>query len=98
MSVPARLEREPSDAVAQPRTAEAFFWTPTPPRPDTDRGAEVVPIGLMLPVTDHQATSRERLTAAAKLSAVVVSAGLGAGLVMWAFGSAAVRFVAGLLS
>ena len=95
MSLPAGLEPEPS--IGPRRLADAFVWAPTPPRPDAEHVPEIVPIDIFLPV-DDEGSRDERLTAAAKLSAVVVVAGLGTGLALWAFGSTAVRLVTGLLS
>lgn len=98
MSVPARISPEPSDGVSRvARLGDAFVW-PAPPLPvEGEEPAETVSIDILLPLTSDDVT-RERLTAAAKLSAVVVLAGLGSGFAMWAFGSAAVRAVMGLFS
>jgi len=90
--MPAGLVPEPSHADRGQRLGDLFVLAPPPPRPDrADDG------GGWLAFAD-EGPAQERVTAAVKLAAVVVAAGLGGGLAMWAFGSAAVQAVTRLLS
>jgi hypothetical protein len=91
MSVPARLVPDPSDDVRRlPRPSDIFVFVPTAPQP-----SEVDGDGFG--AFDEETPLDERLTAAVKLAAVVVAAALVSASAMWAFGSAAVRAVSGLV-
>lgn len=94
MSVSTRRAPGPPRSRVRLRRLRAVHAVALPPRPDehepTKRDA--------FPSSTDAATLGERVGAAVKLAAVVVATGVASGFALWAFGSAAVRTVAGLVS
>lgn len=94
MSVSATRAPEPSRSRDRVRRLRSVHAVALPPRPDEHEPAK----RDAFPSSTDGATLGGRVGAAVKLAAVVVATGVAIGFALWAFGSAAVRTVAGLVS